>query len=78
MKNDLCRVTGTPTEDMWPGVSNLPNYRPHKLCYYKVLIFLVIDRPRKLCCYDLVFDIPPAPLPTRLLKYFAGSMAYGR
>ena len=30
------RVSGTPTEDMWPGVSNLPNYKPYKLCYYKV------------------------------------------
>ena len=25
---------GTPTEDTWPGVSSLPNYKPHKLCYY--------------------------------------------
>ena len=25
---------GTPTDDTWPGVSSLPNYKPHKLCYY--------------------------------------------
>merc|ERR1719270_416511 len=31
----IFRVVGTPTEDTWPGVSRLPNYRPHKLCYYK-------------------------------------------
>ena len=30
------RVTGTPTEEVWPGVSSLPNYKLHKLCYYKV------------------------------------------
>ena len=27
----IFRVTGTPTEDMWPGVSQLPNYKPHKV-----------------------------------------------
>ena len=31
----IFRVTGTPTEETWPGVTRLPNYRPHKLCYYK-------------------------------------------
>jgi cyclin-dependent kinase 14 len=31
----IFRVTGTPTEEIWPGVSHLPNYRPHKMCYYK-------------------------------------------
>ena len=31
----IFRVLGTPTEDTWPGVSRLPNYRPHKLCYYR-------------------------------------------
>jgi len=31
----IFRVVGTPTEDTWPGVSRLPNYRPHKLCYYR-------------------------------------------
>ena len=31
----IFRVTGTPTEQVWPGVSRLPNYRPHKMCYYK-------------------------------------------
>jgi len=31
----IFRVTGTPTEETWPGVSHLPNYRPHKMCYYK-------------------------------------------
>jgi len=30
----IFRVVGTPTEDAWPGVSSLPNYKPHKLCYY--------------------------------------------
>lgn len=30
----IFRVTGTPTDDVWPGVSRLPNYRPHKMCYY--------------------------------------------
>ena len=28
-------VTWTPTEETWPGVSHLPNYGPHKMCYYK-------------------------------------------
>ncbi len=23
-----CRVLGTPNEDIWPGVSNLPDYKP--------------------------------------------------
>ncbi len=27
-------MVGTPTDDSWPGVSSLPNYKPHKLCYY--------------------------------------------
>ena len=31
----IFRVVGTPTEDVWPGVSRLPNYRPHKLSYYR-------------------------------------------
>ncbi|XP_023319481.1 cyclin-dependent kinase 14 [Eurytemora carolleeae] len=31
----IFRVTGTPTEEVWPGVSSLPNYKLHKLCYYK-------------------------------------------
>ena len=30
----IFRVVGTPTEDCWPGVSRLPNYRPHKLVCY--------------------------------------------
>ena len=30
----IFRVVGTPNEDIWPGVSSLPNYKPHKLCYY--------------------------------------------
>ncbi len=30
----IFRVVGTPTEDFWPGVSSLPNYKPHKMCYY--------------------------------------------
>lgn len=30
----IFRVVGTPTDDIWPGVSSLPNYKPHKLCYY--------------------------------------------
>ena len=28
-------MVGTPTEESWPGVSRLPNYRPHKLSYYR-------------------------------------------
>ena len=31
----IFRVVGTPTEETWPGVSRLPNYRPHKLSYYR-------------------------------------------
>ena len=31
----IFRVTGTPTDETWPGVSLLPNYKPHKMCYYK-------------------------------------------
>ena len=27
----IFRVTATPTEDTWPGVSQLPNYKPHKV-----------------------------------------------
>ena len=23
-----CRTLGTPTDDMWPGVSDLPDYKP--------------------------------------------------
>ena len=33
----IFRVTGTPTEDTWPGVSRLPNYKPHKV---KFLLYL--------------------------------------
>ena len=28
-------MSGTPTEEAWAGVSRLPNYRPHKMCYYR-------------------------------------------
>ena len=31
----IFRVVGTPTEDNWPGVARLPNYKPQKLCYYR-------------------------------------------
>ena len=31
----IFRVVGTPSEESWPGVSRLPNYRPHKLSYYR-------------------------------------------
>nr|XP_040565169.1 cyclin-dependent kinase 14-like isoform X2 [Lepeophtheirus salmonis] len=31
----IFRVVGTPTEEMWPGVSSFPNYKPHKMCYYR-------------------------------------------
>jgi len=31
----IFRVTGTPTEDDWPGVSNLPNYRPRRLRFHR-------------------------------------------
>ena len=43
---------GTPTEDTWPGVSRLPNYRPHKLCYYKPSVQLGHVWPR---LYDIPF-----------------------
>jgi len=48
----IFRVVGTPTEDMWPGVSRLPNYRPHKLCYYKPSVQLGHVWPR---LYDIPF-----------------------
>ncbi|CAB3365800.1 Hypothetical predicted protein [Cloeon dipterum] len=31
----IFKVLGTPTDDTWPGVSSLPGYVPHKLCYYQ-------------------------------------------
>lgn len=42
----IFRVVGTPTEDTWPGVSRLPNYRPHKLCYYQATPRLAQVWPR--------------------------------
>jgi len=31
----IFRVLGTPTEDSWGGVSQLPGYKPHKLGFYQ-------------------------------------------
>ena len=39
----IFRVTGTPTEDTWPGVSRLPNYKPHKVKILLFQIFVIID-----------------------------------
>ena len=33
----IFRVTGTPTEDLWPGVSRLPNYKPHKVLILHII-----------------------------------------
>ena len=38
----IFRVTGTPTEDTWPGVSRLPNYKPHKVKILLFQIFVII------------------------------------
>ena len=48
----IFRVVGTPTEDTWPGVSRLPNYRPHKLCYYRPQPGLGVVWPR---LYEIPF-----------------------
>ena len=62
----IFRVVGTPTEDTWPGVSRLPNYRPHKLCYYKPILQLGHVWPR-------LFDIAFAEhLATAMLQPRAG------
>lgn len=29
------QILGTPTEDDWEGVSQLPSYKPHKLHFYR-------------------------------------------
>ncbi|KAG8235033.1 hypothetical protein J437_LFUL015704 [Ladona fulva] len=29
------KILGTPNEETWRGVSRLPGYKPHKLCFYK-------------------------------------------
>ena len=56
----IFRVVGTPTDDMWPGVSNLPNYKPHKLCYY--------PPPRRLGeAWPRLLDIPFAESLANLL-----------
>ncbi|TRY60955.1 hypothetical protein TCAL_16340, partial [Tigriopus californicus] len=34
----IFRVTGKPTEDTWPGVSRLPNYKPQKMCFIKASV----------------------------------------
>ena len=53
-------MVGTPTDDMWPGVSNLPNYKPHKLCYY--------PPPRRLGeAWPRLLDIPFAESLANLL-----------
>ncbi|XP_071451926.1 cyclin-dependent kinase 14 isoform X1 [Hetaerina americana] len=31
----IFKILGTPTEETWRGVSRLPGYTPHKLCFYK-------------------------------------------
>jgi len=62
----IFRVVGTPTEDTWPGVSRLPNYRPHKLCYYKPVLQFGHVWPR-------LFEIPFAEhVATMMLQPRAG------
>ena len=53
-------MVGTPTDDLWPGVSSLPNYKPHKLCYY--------PPPRRLGeAWPRLLDIPFAESLANLL-----------
>lgn len=55
------QVVGTPTEETWPGVTQLPNYKPHRL---------VLHRPRRLASlFSRLNDIPHAEsLATQFLQ----------
>ncbi|XP_076041689.1 cyclin dependent kinase Eip63E isoform X2 [Oratosquilla oratoria] len=48
----IFKVVGTPTEETWLGVTQLPNYKPHRLVLY---------RPRRLAAlFPRIHDIPHA------------------
>lgn len=32
----IFKILGTPTEDTWPGVSQLPAYKPNRLAFYSI------------------------------------------
>lgn len=67
----IFRVTGTPTEDTWPGVSRLPNYKPHKLCYYR-------PPPQRLAhVWPRLFDTPFAESLATLLLQQKGNKRIG-
>jgi len=67
----IFRVTGTPTEDTWPGVSRLPNYKPHKLCYYR-------PPPQRLAhVWPRLFDTPFAESLATLLLQQRGNKRIG-
>lgn len=55
------KVVGTPTEETWTGVTQLPNYKPHRL---------VLHRPRRLATvFPRLNDIPHAEsLATQFLQ----------
>ena len=54
----IFRVSGTPTEETWAGVSRLPNYRPHKMCYYRGVQRLGHAWPRLLEVFKIVLEVP--------------------
>ncbi|XP_045136500.1 cyclin-dependent kinase 14-like isoform X4 [Portunus trituberculatus] len=57
----IFKVVGTPTEETWTGVTQLPNYKPHRL---------VLHRPRRLAnVFPRLNDIPHAEsLATQFLQ----------
>ncbi|XP_064116114.1 cyclin-dependent kinase 14-like isoform X5 [Macrobrachium nipponense] len=57
----IFKVVGTPTEETWMGVTQLPNYKPHRL---------VLHRPRRLSSlFPRLNDIPHAEsLATQFLQ----------
>ena len=63
------KVVGTPTEETWTGVTQLPNYKPHRL---------VLHRPRRLATvFPRLNDIPHAEsLATQFLQVCGGMCAF--
>ncbi|XP_043251818.1 cyclin-dependent kinase 14 isoform X2 [Colletes gigas] len=56
----IFKVLGTPTEETWPGVTQLPGYKPHRLGFYP---------PRKLgFSFGRLYDVTFESMATSLLQ----------
>lgn len=59
----IFKILGTPTEDSWPGVSQLPDYKPFPIyvpnlnlpqvsCFPRSYFTIIDDELQCLCCED--------------------------